>query len=316
MELLKPKISIVIPVKNGISTLAECLKGIQKQTVYDKCEIIILDSGSTDGSLELLKNYKTRIINIVPETFNHGATRNLGVNAAKGEYIVMTVQDAAATDEYWLEKMLRHFKDRDVAGVCGQQIVPARKGINPHLWFRPQSSPSFTIYHFQNSEDFHKLSPLEKRNCCGWDDVNAMYRKSDLMKIPFEPVMFGEDMIWAQQALLEKKKIIYDSSCKVAHYHHHSPEYTYKRTLISWLFIYKTFGFLRPNPYSFRDYIAVFYRNVKWRLHPKWIPFNWSLLWSTQKAIFDFKKAVNSNRLNDLEEQFSLDIPQGKTSKL
>lgn len=309
-------ISVVIPVKNGITTLSNCIESIREQTVYDKTEIILIDSGSSDGTLGMIAAYpEVKLYQITPESFNHGATRNYGVSLARGEFVVMTVQDAAATDEFWLERMLKHFEDPTVAGVCGQQVVPHQKGINPHQWFRPRSKPSVKFVQFNDANDFNDLSPLEKRKSCSWDDVNAMYRKSILEKIPFESVMFGEDMIWAQNALLAGHKIIYDSGSRVTHYHHHSPKFTYKRTLIVWLFIYKSFGLKRELPFNFKEYFAVVYRNFKWKLHPKWIFYNWSILNSTKKAVRDFEKAIDSGNLDGIEQELALKIPQGSNTR-
>ena len=54
-----------------------------------------------------------------------------------------------------------------------------------------------------------------------------------LVAHPFKPVMFGEDMFWAKEALENGYKLVYDTSSRVYHYHFQFPEYTYKRTLIS-----------------------------------------------------------------------------------
>src|SRR2546426_188421 len=136
-----PVISVVIPVKNGAATLPPCIAGILAQSVRERLEIIIIDSGSTDGSLELANTFPVRIHRIEPAEFNHGETRNLGVKLAKGEFIAMTVQDARPTDERWLERMLMHFEDPLVAGVCGQQVVPHDLDKNPLQWFRPYCEP-------------------------------------------------------------------------------------------------------------------------------------------------------------------------------
>ena len=308
----KPSISIIIPVKNGNATLNGCLQGIQKQTLYNQCEIIVIDSGSTDGTLDILKGYPVRVYQIPPETFNHGATRNYGVSLAQGEFVVMTVQDAVPADDRWLEKMFRHFDDPTVAGVCGQQIVPHHPDKNPHLWFRPQSEGSAKKVHFASPESFKSLTPEEQKQACGWDDVTAMYRKSVLEQIPFEPVMFGEDMIWAKAALSKGYALVYDSIARVEHYHHHYPDYTYRRVLIAWLFIYKTFGYQRPNPVKTKDFLLIVYRNFKWNLPLKWIGHNWSLLYYFSKGVKDFDRAVQNNQLEKLETLLKLNLPQGK----
>ncbi len=308
---------MVIPVKNGADTIAACLDGISKQKVDANIEVIIIDSGSSDNSLDIVRKYPhTKVISINPESFNHGLTRNLGVANAVGDFIVMTVQDAAPADEFWLENMFRHFEDPEVSGVCGQQVVPHHKDKNPHEWFRPQSKPNVKVLQYKLGE-FEKLTGEQQRSLCGWDDVNAMYRKKALQEIPFEPVMFGEDMLWAKSALLKGYKLVYDTHAQVEHYHHHTPSYTYNRTLIVLLFIFKTFGFVRKDQTGIKDYLLVVYRNIKWKLPLKWITHNWSLIYTLFKANRDFNRYHTKRQIDRLEAKFAGNIPlgQSKTSK-
>ena len=62
----KPKISIIIPVKNGEKTINACLKGIFEQTLIKQTEVIIIDSGSTDNTLDIIKNYSVKLYQISP----------------------------------------------------------------------------------------------------------------------------------------------------------------------------------------------------------------------------------------------------------
>lgn len=157
------KISIIIPVKNGEKTIHKCLNAIKEQTLFEQSEVIIIDSGSTDGTLEILKNYSfVRLYHIEPHEFNHGATRNYGVSLAKGEFVVMTVQDAWTSGEKWLETMYQHFKDEKVMAVVGQQVVPHEKGINPHQWYRPVSKPRLIEIYFENLEEYLQLPGKEQ----------------------------------------------------------------------------------------------------------------------------------------------------------
>lgn len=307
-----PKISIVIPVKNGAATIDNCIQSIRRQTIYPDCEIVVIDSGSTDTTLDRLEKYDVKLIQIPPKSFNHGATRNLGVKHSSGDFVVMTVQDAIATDEFWLERMIKHFQDTEVAGVCGQQIVPHDADKNPHEWFRPQSVSKVIEVQFKNREDFDKLSPKEQRKVCGWDDVNAMYRKSVLEQIPFESVAFGEDMLWAKTALSHRYKLVYDQSARVNHYHFQFPEYTYRRVLISSVFIYKCIGYATPQVFTKRNYGLVLYRNFRWRCHPKWILHNFKIIYNHRKATKKFLFAIETNSIKELEKSLALNVPLGK----
>ncbi|HET8592797.1 MAG TPA: glycosyltransferase, partial [Solirubrobacterales bacterium] len=71
-------ISVVIPVRNGGEPMRRCLEAIRAQEVADEVEIVVVDSGSTDGTQELARSFGARVHEIEPHEFNHGATRNLG----------------------------------------------------------------------------------------------------------------------------------------------------------------------------------------------------------------------------------------------
>lgn len=240
-------ISIILPIKNAKPWIEKCLNGIIKQKYYDPCEIIVIDSGSLDGSLDIVQNYPVRLIQIDPNNFDHGLTRNLGVIESIGEYVIMTVQDAHAYDDNWIKKMLDVFEDPNVMAVCGKQIVPHDIDKNPIEWYRPQSKGEIVKYKF-TKEEFDSLSPQEKLNVCSWDDVTAMYRRSALMEIPFQKTSYAEDAIWAKEAILKGYTIAYQPEAMVYHYHLENSDFTFKRTLTTFYFRYKQFGYKYAKP--------------------------------------------------------------------
>jgi rhamnosyltransferase len=252
-----PEISIVIPVKNGGPWLDDCLKAITSQTLFTKSEIIIIDSGSTDESLSIIKNYPVRLYTIPPHEYNHGLTRNFGVQFCKGEYVVMTVQDARATDNLWLQKLLDGFSAAEnVAAVCGQQVVPHDKDKNPVDWFRPQSEPVIGVYKFSGNE-YNELSPAAKKDACSWDNVTAMYRREVLELFPFQKISFGEDAIWANDVLKAGYSLVYNTGARVDHYHHEDWNFIFRRTLTVMYFRYKYFGYLHEGPtQTFRSLLS------------------------------------------------------------
>lgn len=306
-------ISVVVPVKNGYNSIKDCLEGILKQTLIYRTEIIVVDSGSTDCTAEILKCYpEVKVFEIAPEDFNHGLTRNYGVSLAKGDFVVMTVQDAKPVDNTWLEKMLLHFDDPDVAGVCGLQIVPHHLDKNPHEWFRPVSVPNAKVVQFLSAQQFDCLSPDKKKDFCSWDDVNAMYRRSVLLGYPFQNVTFGEDMLWAKSALRAGFKLIYEPRARVEHYHEVNFDFQYRRTLTVLFFRYKFFGVVNITRFNILDFTKIIYRNFKYKAPIFWIKYNFSLLFSTMKAQNDFNKALNYGEdcLENLHNTFCSIAPQ------
>lgn len=240
-------VSVVIPVKNEAKKIRACIEGILSQTV-DVLEIIVIDSGSTDGTLDILKAYeKVKIVEIPGSEFNHGLTRNLGVEQAKGEFVLLTVGDAEPYDENWIQHLLDGFIDDSVAGVCGMQVVPHDLDKNPADWYRPISDPIIKPYSYPNGA-FDKLSPAEKKLACGWDDVTAMYRKDLKLTMPFEKTTYAEDAIWAKQALKAGYTIVYNTAARVYHYHLEDADFAFKRTYTVMYYRYKNFGIIPQVP--------------------------------------------------------------------
>lgn len=98
-----PLVSVIIPVYNTHEYLNECLNSVVNQTLKD-IEIILVDDGSTDGSLEILTKYKMedpRITVLTQENKGASSARNRGLDIAKGEYIAFVdSDDMIDTDAY------------------------------------------------------------------------------------------------------------------------------------------------------------------------------------------------------------------------
>ena len=98
-------ISIIIPVYNSDSYLDECIKSVLCQT-YKDFELLLIDDGSTDKSLERLRRWESkddRINLIVQENSGASSARNHGLNEAKGEWVVFIDSDDIVSPNYLLD---------------------------------------------------------------------------------------------------------------------------------------------------------------------------------------------------------------------
>ena len=92
-------VSIVIPTKNGGHLFEKVLDAVFKQKTEYEYEVICVDSGSKDGTLDVIRKYPCRLFQIEPSEFGHGKTRNYGASKGNGTYIIFITQDALpATD--------------------------------------------------------------------------------------------------------------------------------------------------------------------------------------------------------------------------
>ncbi len=103
-------VSVVIPTKNGGEDFRRALATIANQKGFRKVEIIVVDSGSTDKTVEVAEQFGAKIIKILPEEFSHSYARNLGASYASGEYLLFTVQDALPPSDSWLYELFSVIK--------------------------------------------------------------------------------------------------------------------------------------------------------------------------------------------------------------
>ena len=100
---MKPETSIIIRTKNEEKWLGECLKKLREQT-YSDFEIIVVDSGSTDWTLEIAKKSDARIVQIKPEEFSYPFALNVGCrHATATEYFVILSGHSLPISRTWLE---------------------------------------------------------------------------------------------------------------------------------------------------------------------------------------------------------------------
>ncbi len=123
--------TVVIPTKNAMPRFQRVLQRVLEQETPWKFEIIIIDSGSNDGTVEFVRAQKrVRLITIAPEELGHGRTRNQAISHAAGEYISLLTQDAEPFDQYWLVNLVNATaQDARIAGSFGRHL--AKPDSNP-----------------------------------------------------------------------------------------------------------------------------------------------------------------------------------------
>lgn len=118
-----PLLSVIIPNWNGKHFLEDCIDSLRGQTFKD-FEIILVDNGSTDGSADFAKARYGDSIRIIRNKKNLGFTggNNVGIQAAKGEYIVLLNNDTW-TDPHWLEELVRATRFDPPIGMWGSKVL-------------------------------------------------------------------------------------------------------------------------------------------------------------------------------------------------
>ena len=114
--------SVVIRAKNEARDIGDTLAMIYRQEGVGEVEVIVVDSGSTDGTQDIVRRFAAQLIEIPPATFTYGRALNIGIAAAHADIVVSLSAHSLPAHERWLANLVRNFADSRVAGVYGRQI--------------------------------------------------------------------------------------------------------------------------------------------------------------------------------------------------
>lgn len=216
--------AIVVPTFNAGQLWQNFITALLAASV-DSHDVYIIDSGSSDETIELAVNAGFNIKKIAPGTFNHGGTRQNAVDGLEGyDFVVFLTQDAILHDAASIQHLLVPFEDGLVAAVCGRQL--------PHK----DAAPIGKHARLFNYIDKSSTSSIEDVGCKGLKAIFlsnsfAAYRLSALNRIGGFPdnVIFGEDMHVAARFLKAGYKIAYAADACVYHSHDYSISQEFKR---------------------------------------------------------------------------------------
>lgn len=213
-----PKVSVVVVNYNGKKYLGVCLSSLDNQT-YPNFEIILVDNASADGSVEYVEEHfpSTRIIEN-PENYGFAKANNIGIEAAKGEFIATLNNDTRA-DSQWLSELVKAAENEKNVGMCASKMLfmkhPDRidsVGIDISrsgaVWDRGQ---------FESAAKY-----VEKSEMFGPCAGAALYRKKMLDEIGLfdeDFFIYMEDADLAFRGRLAGWKCIYVPSAIVFHHH-------------------------------------------------------------------------------------------------
>lgn len=198
-------ITIFIPTFNAETYLKEVLKAIYRQEIDKTFEVLIIDSGSTDKTLEIINDFPDVRLQQIPNSeFGHGKTRQLAAEIAKGEIIVYLSHDATPSHKRWLYEMVKPFEfNEKIAGVMGKQIP--RQHCFPMMKYEINAvfrkfGPDFGVSLFY--KDTFIKSPDVYDAVRFYSDVNSATRRSILLsKVPYRDVAYAEDQLFGEDIL-------------------------------------------------------------------------------------------------------------------
>lgn len=236
--------SIIIRSFNEEKHIGRLMEGIRKQSNYASIEVILVDSGSTDNTVNIARKCGARIVNIRPEDFSFGRAINVGCEAAQGKFLLFASAHVYPLYTDWVEKMLAPFKNDKVALVYGRQVGNELTKYSEHQLFKKW---------FPLVSNYAQSIPF-----C--NNANAVVRKELWEKQPYDEQLTGlEDLDWATKIQAKDYMIAYEAFAPIVHVHEETPsriKNRYRREAIALKNIY-------PNEkFSFWSFIRLSNSNI------------------------------------------------------
>lgn len=217
-----PVVTVAILTYNGEKYIERILKKLRKQDFAEPFEVLVIDSGSRDRTLEIVRSFpEVRLHEIPNSEFGHGKTRNLAAELANGEFIAYLTHDAVPSDTHWLTEIIDPFRRfPDVMAVLGKQVArprafPLQKyeigGMFRHL------GPDFgTTLFYATPELLKDEASLSVMSY--YSDVNSAVRRRFLLDvIPYRDVRYAEDQMFGRDLIMAGYVKAYASRAMVEH---------------------------------------------------------------------------------------------------
>jgi glycosyltransferase involved in cell wall biosynthesis len=220
-------VGVVIRSLNEAQHIGRLLIGLSNQTVQPD-RVVLVDSGSTDATVEIAKRFGVQVESIAPEFFSFGRSLNLGCAALDTDLIVIVSAHIYPVYDSWLERLIKPFADDFIALSYGRQVGDHRTRFSEQQlmrrWF-PETSVARQTHPFCNN-------------------ANAAVRRDVWADQPYDEDITGlEDIEWAGRAIEKGYGISYVAESAVVHVHEESWDRLrnrYRREAIAHRRIYET----------------------------------------------------------------------------
>jgi rhamnosyltransferase len=212
---MEPQVSIIIRSFNEAWALKDTLAMLQAQA-FKPWELIVIDSGSTDGSVQLIQEAKPRfLIQIKPDEYNPSRVMNLGMKLAATEFGIFLNADATPQNANWLAPLVKALQDPRVAAAFGKQVP------------RPDCQAVF-------AHDYERcFGP--NRESARWEHFFSMassgLRKDIWSKRGFlEKMQYSEDDEYTRWCCAQGYRVVYVPESIAMHSHNYTPQQAYRRS--------------------------------------------------------------------------------------
>jgi glycosyltransferase involved in cell wall biosynthesis len=219
-------ISVVVPTLNGGAAFEHLCRHLGQLRARTNIEVLIIDSGSTDGTVAAARAAGLGVHAIEPAEFGHGRTRNLGVRLTRGAVICFLTQDVLPCTPDWPQRFANVLRDRAVGGVYGRQVP--RDASSMEMFFVALNYPAQPL-RFAPQPGGHHPRPGRVL----FSNAFSAVRRDTITAVPFaDHAEFSEDQLWAHQALAAGYSIAYEPAAEALHAHRYTLSGLFRRSYL------------------------------------------------------------------------------------
>jgi rhamnosyltransferase len=211
------RVSIILRACNESRCLPDTVLAVQAQECCAKVELVLVDSGSTDGTQDVARSLGIdNILSLRPADFSFGRALNRAAQHSVGNILVIISAHARPAHEHWLAHLLRHFDNPEVGGVYGRQI-PRSDAWPPVVVDYRRCYGDAMLVHQEGGETF-------------FSNANSALRRSLWAQVPFdEELPACEDQDWARRVVNLGYQVVYEPLAAVSHSHNEGLRQLYRR---------------------------------------------------------------------------------------
>lgn len=236
IEIIDKTVSVIIPTKNAGKDFPILMKSLNAQRGFEKIEVVIVDSGSTDETVETAKLLGATVVSIEPEDFSHSGARNLGAEAASGDYVLFMVQDALPPNDTWLATMYMTLIENDLAAVsCAE--TPRE---DADLFYRQNCWNYYNFLGVNNADRIYSLPKSQDyvslRQNGQLSDLANLISRDIFMQYGYR-LNYAEDLDLGIRLIKDGHKLAFLGSSRVIHSHNRTPYYFLKRGFVDNIFL-------------------------------------------------------------------------------
>jgi glycosyltransferase involved in cell wall biosynthesis len=241
-------VTVAVPVQNGERYLPEVLDAVLGQAVDRPVELLVVDSGSTDRSVEIARSRGARVVEIPSAEFSHGGTRNMMMELAGGDHVVFLSQDATPASDRWLSNLLEGFELAENVALAfgpyearlGAPATVARELRDYFRSFARDGKPTV------QSWEAASLEPRLPGAQTFFTDANGCVLRRAWEVVPYRDVPYAEDHLLACEMLEAGYSKVFHPGAVVYHSHEYSALALLRRCFDEWRGLAEVYGYREP----------------------------------------------------------------------